>query len=248
MAAFSRPQRRRCQRPYKYPDLLEWQDRRGDSLEDGGARAGTQFAGGVGDRVFFSGADPNLRQVLCFDGKSGQLLWRGDVPTTPLPAGEEFEIMEDTGYAAPTVATDGRRIYAIFPTGDVAGFDFKRPAAVAQESRPARQCLWLCVIARDLSEARAHSVRSERWQGRQVAVLCSGRCLRADGLGSETRVTKLVDDADRGGHRRQAAVDHGGGPVRRLLQSGGRQGTLAGRLRGLGIWRRRRSARAVWCW
>ncbi|MCU0915641.1 MAG: PQQ-like beta-propeller repeat protein [Planctomycetes bacterium] len=76
------------------------------------------------DRIFFSGADPNLRQVLCFDGKSGQLLWTGDVPTGPLPAGEEFELMEDTGYAAPTVATDGRRVYAIFPTGDVAGFDF----------------------------------------------------------------------------------------------------------------------------
>jgi outer membrane protein assembly factor BamB len=78
-----------------------------------------------GDKVFLSGADPNIRQVLCFDGKSGQLLWQGDVPTVPLPAGEKFEIMEDTGYAASTVATDGRRVYAIFPTGDVAGFDFK---------------------------------------------------------------------------------------------------------------------------
>ena len=47
------------------------------------------------------------------------------MPTVPLPGGEKFEIMEDTGYAAPTVATDGRRVYAIFPTGDVAGFDFK---------------------------------------------------------------------------------------------------------------------------
>jgi outer membrane protein assembly factor BamB len=77
-----------------------------------------------GDRVFLTAADPNVRQVLCFDGKSGRLLWTGDVPTTPLPAGETFEIMEDTGYACPTVATDGRRVYAIFPTGDVAGFDF----------------------------------------------------------------------------------------------------------------------------
>jgi outer membrane protein assembly factor BamB len=77
-----------------------------------------------GDRVFLSAADPNGRQVYCFDGTSGQLLWTGDVPTAPLPEGEEFEIMEDTGYASPTVATDGRRIYVIFPTGDVAGFDF----------------------------------------------------------------------------------------------------------------------------
>ncbi len=77
-----------------------------------------------GDRVFLTGADPNVRQVYCFDGKSGQLLWTGGVPTVPLPAGEKFEINEDTGYACPTVATDGRRVYAMFPTGDVAGFDF----------------------------------------------------------------------------------------------------------------------------
>jgi outer membrane protein assembly factor BamB len=77
-----------------------------------------------GDRVFLSGADPNTRQVYCFGGKSGRLLWTGDVPTTPLPAGEVFEMNEDTGYACPTVATDGRRLYAMFPTGDVAGFDF----------------------------------------------------------------------------------------------------------------------------
>ena len=77
-----------------------------------------------GDKVFLSAADPNVRQVLCFDGASGRLLWTGDVPTAPLPSGEKFEIMEDTGYAACTVATDGRRVYAIFPTGDVAGFDF----------------------------------------------------------------------------------------------------------------------------
>jgi outer membrane protein assembly factor BamB len=76
------------------------------------------------DRVFLSVADPNVRQVLCFDGKSGRLLWKGDVPTVPPASGEKFEIMEDTGYAAPTVATDGRRVYVIFPTGDVAGFDF----------------------------------------------------------------------------------------------------------------------------
>jgi outer membrane protein assembly factor BamB len=32
--------------------------------------------------------------------------------------------MEDTGLAASTVSTDGARVYAIFPTGDLAAFDF----------------------------------------------------------------------------------------------------------------------------
>ena len=75
------------------------------------------------DRVFLSGADPNARQVYCFDARSGRLLWKGDVPVTP-PREGKFEIMEDTGYAASTLATDGRRVCAIFPTGDVAAFDF----------------------------------------------------------------------------------------------------------------------------
>jgi outer membrane protein assembly factor BamB len=77
------------------------------------------------DRVFLTGGDPNNRQVYCFDAAKGQLLWTGDVPTVPLPKDKELNVMEDTGYAPSTVATDGRRVYAIFPTGDVAGFDFQ---------------------------------------------------------------------------------------------------------------------------
>jgi len=76
------------------------------------------------DRIFLTGADPNAREVYCFDAADGRLLWRGDVPTVPLPEDAELDLMEDTGYAASTAATDGRRVYAIFATGDVAAFDF----------------------------------------------------------------------------------------------------------------------------
>ncbi len=78
-----------------------------------------------GDRIFLSGADPNSRQVFCFDTSSGGLLWKGDILGLPKSNEEPLEIMEDTGFAAPTVATDGRRVYAIFATGDVGCFDFK---------------------------------------------------------------------------------------------------------------------------
>ena len=78
-----------------------------------------------GDRVFLSGADPNSRQVYCFDTSTGGLMWKGDVLGLPKSNEEPLEVMEDTGLAAPTVATDGRRVYAIFPTGDVGCFDFK---------------------------------------------------------------------------------------------------------------------------
>jgi len=78
-----------------------------------------------GDRIFLSGGDPNELQVFCFDAVSGRLLWTGDVTRAPLKSDEEpFEVMEDTGFAAPTVVTDGRRVYAIFATGDIGCFDF----------------------------------------------------------------------------------------------------------------------------
>ncbi|MBN1361445.1 MAG: PQQ-like beta-propeller repeat protein [Sedimentisphaerales bacterium] len=77
-----------------------------------------------GKRVFLSGATEEKREVFCFDADSGQLLWRGDVPARAAVAEAEIEVMEETGYSASTTATDGRRIYAIFATGDIAAFDF----------------------------------------------------------------------------------------------------------------------------
>ena len=124
VASFPRSRRGGRQRLYEYPDLVERQNGAGILWKTPLPLKGHSSPVVWGDKVFLSAADPNVRQVLCFDGKSGRLLWTGDVPTAPLPSGEKFEIMEDTGYAACTVATDGRRVYAIFPTGDVAGFDF----------------------------------------------------------------------------------------------------------------------------
>jgi len=76
------------------------------------------------DRVFLSGANEEKREVYCYDATSGKLLWTGDVPTVPAISEAELEIMEDTGYSACTMATDGKRVYAIFATADIAAFDF----------------------------------------------------------------------------------------------------------------------------
>ena len=77
-----------------------------------------------GNRVFLSGADQQRREVYCFDADSGKLLWQQEVPGTPQSTARPPKVNEDTGYAAPTTATDGRRVFAIFANGDVAAFDF----------------------------------------------------------------------------------------------------------------------------
>jgi outer membrane protein assembly factor BamB len=77
-----------------------------------------------GKRVFLSGADASHRQVYCFDAVDGKLLWQQDVPGTPESTAKPPEVDAATGFAAPTAATDGRRICAIFANGDLAAFDY----------------------------------------------------------------------------------------------------------------------------
>jgi outer membrane protein assembly factor BamB len=75
-----------------------------------------------GERVFLTGATDKKREVYCFDSKTGTLLWKESVSTPQSDRAEPPEVMEDTGFAAPTAATDGRRIFASFANGDIAGF------------------------------------------------------------------------------------------------------------------------------
>ena len=75
-----------------------------------------------GDRIFLTGATEDKQQVYCYDTESGKLLWQGDVSIPANPAREDMDIMEDTGYAAPTAATDGVRVCAMFAGGDIGCF------------------------------------------------------------------------------------------------------------------------------
>lgn len=74
-----------------------------------------------GDRVFFSGGDAARREVLCLNAQTGQTLWRQSVTNVP-GAPQRAEVPDSTGYAASTMATDGRRVYVIFANGDCAAF------------------------------------------------------------------------------------------------------------------------------
>jgi outer membrane protein assembly factor BamB len=74
-----------------------------------------------GNRVFLTGATKDARAVFCFDAGTGKLLWQQAVSVKA--SGQTGEPSEFTGFAAPTPATDGLRVYAIFSNGDIAAFD-----------------------------------------------------------------------------------------------------------------------------
>lgn len=78
-----------------------------------------------GKRVFVTGATKEKRAVFGFDADNGKLLWQCDAANIPGSPAEMPTIMEDTGYAAPTPATNGLGVFAIFPNGDVLGCDFE---------------------------------------------------------------------------------------------------------------------------
>lgn len=78
-----------------------------------------------GDKIFISGGDQASRVVTCYNRHNGQLLWEKEVTGIPGSPATPPRVSDDTGMAAPTMAADGNRVYAIFATGDVVAFDME---------------------------------------------------------------------------------------------------------------------------
>jgi len=74
------------------------------------------------DRVFLTGATAERRVVYCFDAADGRIVWEKEVAGGSAST-EPTKVSADTGHAAPTMATDGRFVYSMFASGDIAGFD-----------------------------------------------------------------------------------------------------------------------------
>ena len=71
------------------------------------------------NKVFFTGADDDARELFCYDLTTGEKLWSlaaTNIPGSPL---KMPSTTDDTGLAASTVAADGSRVCAIFGTGDI---------------------------------------------------------------------------------------------------------------------------------
>ncbi len=74
------------------------------------------------NRIYVTGGDEHEREVDCFDATTGALLWRHPVPEATVPKPRLYEM---TGWASSTPVTDGERVYAIFPTGDLVCCDLQ---------------------------------------------------------------------------------------------------------------------------
>lgn len=78
-----------------------------------------------GNRIFLSGADRGTQVVYCIDADSGEILWQAELNDIPGSPEQRPRVTEDTGYAAPTMTTDGQRIFVLFATADIACLDFE---------------------------------------------------------------------------------------------------------------------------
>lgn len=76
-----------------------------------------------GDRVFLAGADENRREVYAFDRHSGEILWTTALTGVPGSPAQAPEVANYTGHSAPTMATDGNLVFAVFSNGDMAALD-----------------------------------------------------------------------------------------------------------------------------
>lgn len=77
------------------------------------------------DKVFLTGATKEKREVYCFDGNNGKILWATAVENIHGSPATAPVVPDYTGYAAPTGATDGKHVYVIFANADVAALDFE---------------------------------------------------------------------------------------------------------------------------
>lgn len=71
------------------------------------------------NRVFISGGDAKKREVFCYDVTDGKLLWQRAIENVPGSPAKQPEIPELTGFACPTMASDGRRVFVMFANGDL---------------------------------------------------------------------------------------------------------------------------------
>src|SRR4030042_576149 len=74
------------------------------------------------DRLYVAGADAQGRMVYCIDRNNGNIIWQKEVKDIPGSPTTIPKATEDAGLSAPSMTTDGTRVYVIYANGDVAAF------------------------------------------------------------------------------------------------------------------------------
>jgi outer membrane protein assembly factor BamB len=120
------------------------------------------------NHVFLSGGDSTQRVVCAFDLGSGALLWRTPITNVPGSPAQLPKVPASTGFAASTMATDGRRAFAIFASGDLAALRFDGKIAWSrnlglpknQYGHAASLALWQARLIVQLDQGEAEQARS----------------------------------------------------------------------------------------
>lgn len=75
------------------------------------------------DKLFIAGASAIKREIFCYNRHDGKLLWSAVIDNVPGSPATAPKVTADTGHSAASMTTDGKRVYAIFSNGDIAGYD-----------------------------------------------------------------------------------------------------------------------------
>ncbi len=78
-----------------------------------------------GNKIFLTGADGSKQEVYCFDKNSGTIIWTAVVKGIKGSPDKSPKVTENTGYSAPSVTTDGEKVYAVFANGDIVALDMR---------------------------------------------------------------------------------------------------------------------------
>lgn len=101
---------------------VAWDGSRGESIAwtSSIALPGNSSPIVAGNRVILTGATRTEHAVWACDLETGRELWSWRRPASPV---QPETVLEETGFAASTPATDGQRVAAIFADGDLVGLD-----------------------------------------------------------------------------------------------------------------------------
>jgi len=75
------------------------------------------------DKLFLTTGDENARILWCYNAADGTLLWQHEAKDIQGSPATMPKTTDDTGLAAPTPATNGIQVFAIFGSGDIVATD-----------------------------------------------------------------------------------------------------------------------------